>query len=407
MKRRKFIQNTTLGSTGLLFSGVPLFTTSCKSSKDELSLHTIDKVELAEVHYEWPRLVGKNGVSDVHGQKQRRPILKIYTDQGAMGWGITNWDVKKELDILNGKKLSELISPESGIADGLNVHYFDVPLFDLMGMVLNKPIHEILGGKGGKEHKVYSGMIYMDELPAEKFGHQGGLDVLMENCAWDYDYGYRQFKLKIGRGHKWYPSKKEGMDMDIKVTKMIYEEYKDKGVDILVDANNAYDYDDTIAFLEGIGDIPLYWFEEPFPEENKMDVKRLRNWMDDNGFENTRYADGEWIWVDPNKPDVVLEQIESGMINTYLNDIHAIGFTNWMKIMPRLAKVGATASPHTWGQGVKTNYTAHMATGLGSIETIEGVTCLSEDIDFGNYPIKEGFIQVSDAPGFGMKLLKS
>ena len=37
--------------------------------------------------------------------------------------------------------------------------------------------------------------------------------------------------------------------------------------------------------------------------------------------------------------------------------------------------------------------------------TYEGVTCISDDIDYGDYKIKEGKIQVSEKPGFGMKLL--
>jgi L-alanine-DL-glutamate epimerase-like enolase superfamily enzyme len=57
------------------------------------------------------------------------------------------------------------------------------------------------------------------------------------------------------------------------------------------------------------------------------------------------------------------------------------------------------------GQASKTNYTVHLAAGLGNICTVEGVTCLSDDIDYGDYPIVNGKVQVSEAPGFGMKLL--
>jgi len=32
-------------------------------------------------------------------------------------------------------------------------------------------------------------------------------------------------------------------------------------------------------------------------------------------------------------------------------------------------------------------------------------SCLSDDIDFGDYKIKNGKLRVSDKPGFGMKLL--
>jgi D-galactarolactone cycloisomerase len=48
----------------------------------------------------------------------------------------------------------------------------------------------------------------------------------------------------------------------------------------------------------------------------------------------------------------------------------------------------------------------HLAAAQGNIPTIEGITCFSDDIDYGNYDITDGLISVSDAPGFGMQLLK-
>ena len=273
-------------------------------------------------------------------------------------------------------------------------------MFDLMGVILQKPVYQILGAQGATRLPVYSGMIYIDELPHKEV--QGGIEVILKNCAWDYDHGYRQLKIKIGRGNKWYPHK-EGMAMDIKVVKMVYEAYSRKGVDVLVDSNNSYTLQDTIAFLEGIKGMPLYWIEEPFQEKIE-DGRKLRAWMDQNGFEKTKYADGEWVWPDAN--DVALDMVRHGILNTYLNDIHAYGVTNWLKVMPILKKANADGSPHAWGDQLKTHYTAHLAAGLGNISTIEGVTCISDDIDYGNYPIKDGKISVSSEPGFGMKILK-
>ena len=56
---------------------------------------------------------------------------------------------------------------------------------------------------------------------------------------------------------------------------MVYDEYRSKGVDLLVDANNSYTVQDTMTFLEGIKGIPLYWMEEPF-QEQVDDGKKLR-----------------------------------------------------------------------------------------------------------------------------------
>ncbi len=74
--------------------------------------------------------------------------------------------------------------------------------------------------------------------------------------------------------------------------------------------------------------------------------------------------------------------------------------------MGELKSYGMLASPHAFGSMLKTHYTTHLASAFGNIVTIEGVTCFSEDIDFGNYKIINGKISISDEPGFGMKLLK-
>jgi len=45
------------------------------------------------------------------------------------------------------------------------------------------------------------------------------------------------------------------------------------------------------------------------------------------------------------------------------------------------------ASPHSFRSRLKTNYNAHMAAACGNVVTIEGVTCISDDIDYGEEKI--------------------
>ena len=399
MKRSSFVKTVGAIAGGLLLKD-HVSVAHAMDQYPELAKHKIAKADIISLDFHWPRLVGRNGTKDVHGQYNKTTVLRVRTDQGAEGWGISDQKAKESLSTLIGKKVVEIITPNQGLTKGLDTFHFDFAMFDLMGIILQKPVYQILGDHDPTSAPIYSGMIYIDELPYKEV--KGGLEVIMQNCAWDYTQGYRQFKIKIGRGKNWYPPK-EGMDMDIKVVKMVYGEYGSKGVDILVDSNNGYTLQDTMTFLEGIKGIPLYWVEEPFPEQ--MDEgKKLRAWMDKNGFENTKYADGEWIR--PHENDIALQMARAGVVNTYINDIHAYGLTNWMKVMPSLKSANADASPHAWGDRLKTNYTAHLSAALGNISTIEGVTCISEDIDYGNYPVKDGRISVSNDPGFGMKILK-
>jgi len=272
----------------------------------------------------------------------------------------------------------------------------DLALHDLMGVILDKPVYKLLGAQGTKSTPIYSGMIYFDEL--EPKDNPAGMDKIIENCQWDIDYGYRQLKVKIGRSGKWYEHE-AGLKMDIEVVKLIHKTFPE--ITLLVDSNDEYTLKDTIGFLKGIGDIPLLWVEEPFPE-NYEQGRQLRQWMDQNGFKDTLYADGEA------KPDheLCIKMGEQGIMNAYLPDIRSFGLTRWRRLMPRLKQHKMWASPHAFGSRLKTNYITHLAAACGNVVTIEGVTCLSDDIDYGDYKIENGRIRVSDRPGFGMKLLK-
>jgi len=241
-------------------------------------------------------------------------------------------------------------------------------------------------------------MIYLDELNPENQAKD--FDAVLENCDWDFNYGYRQLKVKIGRSGRWYPHD-EGLNKDIEIVRRVYDLFKARNVDVLVDSNDMYSLPDTKDFLTGIDGVPLFWLEEPFREEASAS-RDLRLWMNQHGFSKTLYADGE---ANPDY-DLCLQLGKEKVLNVYLPDIYGLGFTEWISLMPKVKSIGMLTSPHAWGDRMKTNYIAHIASGLGNVVTIEGVTCFSDDVDYGDYPIINGKLRTSKAPGFGMKLMK-
>lgn len=392
MKRRQFLGITV---AGLL--GNKMILTDSMNKDSELSYHRISEIKFTTVRLSYPRQVGKNSQLDIHGWGPVSGVHVLYSDKGALGWGMNRGSEKQlaeRFELIKGKPVNELILPESGVTS-TDYEGFDFSLYDLAGRILDKPVYQMLGKRRPEIHPCYSGMIYFDDL--EPASDPAGPDKILEECRWDYNYGYRQFKLKIGRGNKWM-EKEQGLRRDIEITKLVRANFPD--CDILVDGNNGFTQDDFIRYLDAIGEIDLFWIEEPF-HETIDDYVKLDTWLKSHNLDPL-LADGE-----ARPDDEVLKQLASRKIlDVYLQDISGLGFTKWIKFMKEIQDIGLMASPHAWGSAIKTNYIAHLCGAFRNVPTIEGVTCSSDDVDLTGYRLENGNLIPPGKPGFGMELLK-
>jgi D-galactarolactone cycloisomerase len=358
-----------------------------------LADHRIANVHTLSIRSRYPRTVGKNARLGSHGDGPTSQIRVLVTDQGAAGWGIS-WTRPESTPDLVGRPVAELIDPASGVI-AEEAMPFDFPLHDLAGAILGQPVYRMLGSAGPTAHLCYDGAIYMDDLdPEEK---PRGLAAVLANCRQDYALGYRAFKLKIGRGHRWMEPE-AGLRRDIEVTRAVREAYPD--APLLVDANDGYTLPEFLRYLDAVVDCRLFWIEEPF-RENREDLRRLREVLKERSPE-TLIADGE------SGPDVpaLLEWAREGLVDVLLMDIAGLGFTRWRRLMPAVAESGARISSHTWGDPLKTHYAAQFAAGAGRAVCIEGIPAEIDRVDRTAYRFTEGMLHVPEAePGFGLRLV--
>ncbi|MFF0267216.1 enolase C-terminal domain-like protein [Kribbella sp. NPDC004536] len=338
-----------------------------------LSRHVISSVGTVDVRYEYLRTIGRNSFLGSHGNGGSVSAYVVETNRGATGWGLPLSDGDPGLIV--GRPVVELIDPELGVIDAA-AEFLDYPLHDLAARILDVPVYAMLGGAGSPRVRCYSGGIYFDDL-------DGGLDAIRHNLAQDHAFGFRDFKLKIGRGHRWMDVR-AGLARDIEVTRLARELYPDAA--ILVDGNDGFTVNGLFEYLDSVEDCGLYWIEEPFAER-RPDLQALHERLQGS----TRVADGEY------DPDVehVLALANEGLIDVALMDVIGHGLTKWRQTMPLLK---AEASPHAWGLPLKTLYAAHLAAGLGNTPIIEGVP------GPGTYTLEDGHVQLSEAPGFGLEL---
>lgn len=362
-----------------------------------LSSHRIAEIRFSSLPSRYPRTVGRNARLGSHGAGPTARIAIVRTDRGAMGWGLTRRGTDGTFDDLVGSVLTDLFDPEIGVIDQ-RAEPLDFALHDLAGMLLGEPVYRMLGAAGDTAVPCYDGAVYLDDLDPEEAPR--GIDAVLANCADDYRLGFRAFKLKIGRGHTWMDAA-AGLQRDIDVTRAVHERFPDCRV--LVDANNGYDADGFLPYLDAVQDCDLFWIEEPFVED-RDDLAKLRQRLQHHGV-STLVADGEESHgqTESDMP-FLLGLAADGLLDVLIMDIVTFGLTSWRKAMPQLRERGVVASPHTWGFPIKTLYAAQLAAGAGNVITVEGVFGSAQGVDSSGYRLEDGLLHVPDAPGFGLAL---
>lgn len=385
-----------------VFILVPLSAQKMKLTKAEkrtLASAEISDFQLERILTKFPRPVGKNAFKESHGKGPVIYFAVLVTADGQQGIGQVlkakvNKDNLHQFKAMTcGKKITDLLDEDTFLVKP-EYRDFDIAVYDLVGVMLNKPVYKLFGKPASHSVHYYTGMTYFDDL--DKDNREDGMKYLLDNCRYDYSLGYRAFKAKIGRGDKWM-EREEGLQRDIDVVRMIHENFPD--CTILVDANNAYSVEECIRFIEGVAPAKIFWFEEPF-HENEAQYREFSEWKKKNAPEML-LVDGEF------KPDrdLVIGLGEKGVLDTYNEDICDYGFTNWIELMPRLLKAGMNASPHGWAMQSKSIYASHFAMAFGHVPTIEGVTNFTDKLDWG-FTIENGFFIPSEKPGFGITLKK-
>ncbi len=352
----------------------------------------IAAIETAELVTRYPRTIGRNARLGSHGSGPTATAVVVRTADGASGWGIVGRGGLDGVAALVGAEVGSVFDPSIGVIDP-RASGLDFALHDLVAKDAGVPVYDLLGGRGETAVPCYSGAIYFDDLDPDDAPR--GVSAVLANCASDREAGYRAFKLKIGRGHRWMDAE-AGFARDVEVTHAVREAHPDAR--ILVDANNGFSPRDTVRYLRAVADCELYWLEEPF-HEDAMSLRLVHDFLRESGS-STLIADGEF---EPDEAQV-LELAGAGLIDVLLMDVVSFGLTDWRRVMPAVRESGADASPHAWGLPIKTYYAAQLAAGLGSVRTVEGVPGVTDGVGASGYGLGDGELAVPDAPGFGLEL---
>ena len=124
--------------------------------------------------------------------------------------------------------------------------YIDNALWDLKGKVLGEPVWRLLGGARARVPAYAAGGYYQEGK---------GLRELCAEAERSISAGFQGVKMKIG----W-----SGITLkeDAERVKAVREAIG-PDIDLMIDANNAWDAITSIRFGRMVEELDIYWFEEP------------------------------------------------------------------------------------------------------------------------------------------------
>lgn len=358
----------------------------------------IVRVAWARLEGQRPRAAGCNARLGPHGQAVSSGVARIWTNDGAEGWGWASIR-REEAERLLGEPLEALIAPDGHVAEC--GHSLEYPLLDLAAKRAEMPVYALVSGHRpapGETLRVpsYDTSLYMNDL--HLVDDRAAADLLAAEAAEGWARGHRAFKAKVGRGAMHMPLE-EGTRRDIIILRAIRKAIGPQAR-LMADANNGYNFNLAKRVLVETADCCLYWLEEPFHEDGQL-LRRLKEWLAAQGL-RTLLADGEG-----DASPRLLDWAREGWVDIIQYDILGYGLTRWRELGAQLDAWGVRAAPHHYGEPLGNYFACHLAPAVRRFEAVEWDEATLEGVDASAYRLVEGYVEVPNLPGFGLILDES
>jgi L-rhamnonate dehydratase len=341
------------------------------------------------------RYAGPNARLGDHGIEIREPVAKITLDDGSTGFGVCVTTPEQAQSVL-GQSLDALITPENGVAE--QARFLDFTLWDLLGKRANKPVYALLNASISAPFRVpcYDTSLYFDDLQLEH--DNDGAALIADEARQGYARGHRAFKIKVGRGAMHMPLE-AGIRRDIAIIQAVRAAV---GADapLMIDANNGYNVNIVKQILAATSDCHLYWFEEPFHEDDVL-YAHLHDWMKEAGL-SVFLADGE-----ADAAPRLMDWARDGLVDVVQHDVRQHGFSRWLEYARQHDAWGVRSAPHNYGSAFGEYASCHLAAAIQHFTFVESDRIELEGLDASGYRLHEGMISVPDAAGFGLALDES
>lgn len=252
----------------------------------------------------------------------------------------------------------------------------DIALWDVIGKALKMPLYKLLGG-------------YRDRVPCYASGgyyrESKGLEELAKEMVGYVERGFAAVKMKVGA---------LSLKRDVERVKAVRDAVG-PDIDLMIDANNAYNAHTAIKAGREFEKYDIYWFEEPvWPDDvhgSALVAAALDTPVASGELEFTRYG--------------FRDLIENRAVDIIQPDATVVGgISEWMKVAAMASAWRIPVAPH-WEQEVH----VHLAAAVPNVLTVEffpreGDIRLEDRLYAEYMEPKKGYLEVPKKLGLGIEL---
>ncbi|RME63928.1 MAG: mandelate racemase/muconate lactonizing enzyme family protein [Caldilineae bacterium] len=263
----------------------------------------------------------------------------------------------------------------------------DIALWDIFGKVTGLPIYQLLGGRFRRSLQPYATGMYVTECadPAT---------ALAEEASRYAAQGFRAMKMKVGFG----------IQEDICYVRSVRNAIGED-IQLMVDANHAYDAASAIRLGRQLEAYNIAWFEEPVSPEDIAGYCRVRRSLD------IPIAGGEAEFTRYGFRNLIVQ----GAVDIVQPDLCITGGISEGRKIAALASTWQTRClPHVWGTAIGLAAALHFLSALPDTPPSLHPLPLLVEMDQTEHPLRaithlphsmrEGFIEAPDRPGLGVEV---
>lgn len=313
-------------------------------------------------------------------------VIKITCDDGTYGYGQTGtYNVCAELierffgPLLVGQNPLEIeklwdMMFKASIPFGrrgaalMAISAIDIALWEILGKKAKMPVYQLLGGK------------VRDKIRCYGTGHDVEYHKKM-------NYMGSKIPMPYGPEHG-----EEGIFKNVERVREV-REAMGPDADIMCDCWCGWDYNYTIKMAQRLKEYKIKWIEEPLVPDDIEGYKRLRPILNSMGIMLTTGEHEHSRWG-------ARDLIENECVDILQSDIeYCGGVSELKKIMAYASVKGVMVIPHCpCVAGM------HVVMNSSVSPFMERLTNVYEPLFLTDYIEKDGYLELSDSPGYGIEL---